>query len=449
MNLTTLTAIAPIDGRYWPQTQALSAFFSEQALMRYRLFVEIEYLIALAATALPPLTPLSDERQTALRSLYRQFSERDALHIKQIEAACQHDVKAIEYYLQKRLHQWNYLDLATFIHFGLTSQDINNTAIPLAMRDALTQVYLPALAQVIDLLNRLSQQWENIPMLAHTHGQPASPTFLGKEMGVFVERLVRQKDELVRIPHAGKFGGATGNMNAHYAAYPHYNWHAFAQHFLHDVLKLHRSFPTTQIEHYDYLAAQCDALRRLHVILLDLCRDMWLYISMGYFRQLATTEQVGSSTMPHKINPIDFENAEGNLGLSIAILHHLASKLPVSRLQRDLSDSTVLRNLGLPIAYGLIALTAICKGLEKLDVAEDQIHADLERHWEVVTEAIQTILRREKYPHAYETLKNWVRSHQTITAEAINRFIDELEVSASVKDELKRITPFTFTGRIR
>lgn len=447
MNLTPLTAISPIDGRYRDKVQSLDAFFSEYALMKYRVFVEAEYFIALCELNLPQLKTFTAENKAALRQIVRNFSERDALRIKEIEKTTNHDVKAVEYFLREKFKELDFESLIEFIHFGLTSQDVNNTAVPLSLKESLQQALIPLLAQVIEKLKSLSLEWKEVPMLAHTHGQPASPTLLGKEVYVFVARLVNQKDELVRLPHAAKFGGATGNLNAHYAAFPDVDWNAFANRFVESSLGLRRSTPTTQIEHYDYLAAQCDAIKRINNILIDLCRDIWLYISMDYFKQKIKAGEVGSSAMPHKVNPIDFENAEGNLGIANALCEHLAAKLPVSRLQRDLTDSTVLRNFGVPIAHSMIAMHSIIKGLEKLILNEAKLKEDLENNRVVVAEAIQTILRRENYPDPYRALKELTRKNEKISAAEIAAFIDSLEVSDAVKRELKAITPFNYTGK--
>lgn len=447
MELTPLTAIAPIDGRYHRLTRSLASYFSEFALMRFRLLVELEYLIALCGLQLPALPAITPEQEKALQDIYRKFTSDDAQRIKQMEQTTNHDVKAVEYFLRERLAALGLHALLPFVHFGLTSQDVNNTAIPLSFRDALQEVFLPKLAAVINRLRGMAQQWQDVPMLARTHGQPASPTLVGKEIQVFVTRLIQQKDELIRIPHAAKFGGATGNLNAHYAAFPNVNWHRFAFHFVNDVLGLKRSYPTTQIDHYDYLAAQCDALRRINIILIDLCRDMWMYISLNYFAQAVVAHEVGSSAMPHKVNPIDFENAEGNLGIANALLEHFSVKLPISRLQRDLTDSTVLRNLGVPMAHMLIALQALEKGLDKLRLNEPAIRHDLEQNWVVVAEAIQTILRREHVPDAYELLKDFTRGQAAPTQEQLHDFIDRLPVRDAVKAELKGITPFNYTGK--
>ncbi len=444
--MNPLLAISPVDGRYAGKTSELSAFFSEYALMRYRVLVEVEYFIALCELPLPQLAGVGPEMFPRLRALYGDFTPDDAARIKEIEHTTNHDVKAVEYYLKERFADLDLEDFAEFIHFGLTSQDINNTATPLSLKEALSEVYVPALRELIDMLAQRARLWADVPMLAHTHGQPASPTRLGKELEVFVARLREQLRQLEERPYPGKFGGATGNLNAHYVAYPDIDWNAFAETFV-DSLGLKRSWPTTQIDHYDNLAAIFDALRRINTILLDLSRDCWLYISMEYFGQTVVAGEVGSSTMPHKVNPIDFENAEGNLGYANAIFSHLSTKLPVSRLQRDLTDSTVSRGIGVPVAHSLIAIRSLEKGIGKLVLNEDRVSADLERNWAVVAEGIQTVLRREGYPHPYETLKALTRTGEHITQEAISRFIDSLEVSDSVKAELHAITPHTYTGR--
>jgi adenylosuccinate lyase len=445
---TQLTAISPVDGRYRNKTETLEAYFSELALMRYRVCVEVEYFIALVESGLPQLKSFDRHLFAALRSLYQQFTLEDAARIKEIEKTTNHDVKAVEYFLREKFRTMGGSACIEFIHFGLTSQDVNNTAVPLSVKEALQHVYIPLLAQVIDQLKKMAEEWKTIPMLAHTHGQPATPTTVGKEFYVFVERLIRQKAELVRIPHAAKFGGATGNLNAHYAAYPDHDWQKFADHFVNEVLQLSRSHYTTQIEHYDFLAAQLNALSRINTILIDLTRDCWLYISMDYFKQKIKAGEVGSSAMPHKVNPIDFENAEGNLGLANALYDHLSSKLPVSRLQRDLTDSTVLRNLGVPFAHSLIAFHSLLKGLNKLILNEAKLKEDLENNRAVVAEAIQTILRRENYPDPYHALKELTRKNEKITAEEMAAFIDGLRVSDSVKKELKAIEPFNYTGHV-
>ena len=441
-----LLALSPLDGRYARATAPLATRFSEMALIRYRVLVEIEYFIALAELPLPQLREVSPEVFPQLRQLYEGFSEADAEAVKAHEAVTNHDVKAVEYWLRDEFTRLGLGAFVEFIHFGLTSQDINNTAIPLSFRDALMGVLLPAYAQVRNQLAARAQEWQAIPMLARTHGQPASPTRLGKEIEVFVARLDAQVTLLGQVPFGAKFGGATGNFNAHYVAYPTTDWHAFATTFVNDRLGLHRSFPTTQIEHYDHLAAHCDALKRLNTILLDLARDVWQYISLGYFKQTIKAGEVGSSAMPHKVNPIDFENAEGNLGVANALLEHFAAKLPISRLQRDLTDSTVLRNLGVPLGHILIALGALQRGLGKLALDETALHRDLEANWAVVAEGIQTILRREAYPDPYNALKALTRTGEAISAGSIGEFIDELNVSETVRAELRRITPTNYVG---
>ncbi len=422
-------------------------YFSEFGLIRYRLLVEVEYLIALSDAGLPQLPPFADEQRTALRHLYRDFDESDALQIKETEKSTNHDVKAVEYFLKDQLTALGLQEKAEFVHFGLTSQDINNTATPMSMRDGLIEVYLPELKGFIADLKVLVADHAEVAMLARTHGQPASPTRLGKEFQVFVTRIEHQVKQLNDIPFAAKFGGATGNFNAHAVAYPHLDWHGFGDRFVNHTLGLYRSNPTTQIEHYDHLAAMCDALKRIHTILIDFNRDMWSYISMDYFKQRIKAGEVGSSAMPHKVNPIDFENSEGNLGVANALLTHLALKLPISRLQRDLTDSTVLRNLGSPIAFGLLALKSARKGVSKLLLNREAIDQDLNANWAVVAEAIQTILRREGYPKPYETLRDLTRTHAAISQESIAAFIETLAVSESVKAELKAITPWNYTGR--
>jgi len=441
-----LLALSPLDGRYARATAPLTTRFSEMALMRYRVLVEVEYFIALAELPLPQLHSVSPDTFPALRHLYKAFTESDAEAIKAHEAVTNHDVKAVEYFLRDQFTALGLSAFIEFIHFGLTSQDINNTAIPLSFRDALVGVLLPAYAEVRNALAARAQEWAGVPMLARTHGQPASPTRLGKEIEVFVARLDAQVALLAQVPFGAKFGGATGNFNAHYVAYPQVDWHAFATTFVNDRLGLHRSFPTTQIEHYDHLAAHCDALKRLNTILLDLTRDVWQYISLGYFRQTIKPGEVGSSAMPHKVNPIDFENAEGNLGVANALLEHFAAKLPISRLQRDLTDSTVLRNLGVPLGHILIALGALQRGLNKLALDETALYRDLEANWAVVAEGIQTILRREAYPDPYNALKALTRTGETISAANIAAFIDGLNVSESVRAELRRITPTNYVG---
>ena len=441
-----LTAISPIDGRYADKTTSLVPFFSEMALIRYRVQVEVEYFIALCELPLPQLAAFPKEKYTDLRKLYQNFTEEEALKVKEIEQTTNHDVKAVEYFIKEAFDYLQLQPYKEFIHFGLTSQDINNTAIPLSIKEAVQQVYLPALEQLLGKLRSLVVQWKEVPLLARTHGQPASPTRLGKEFEVFVVRMEQQLQNLIAVPYAAKFGGATGNYNAHKVAYPNIDWKAFGTRFVEEILVLHHSFPTTQIEHYDHLAALFDALKRINTILIDLNRDIWTYISMDYFKQQIKAGEVGSSAMPHKVNPIDFENSEGNLGIANALLEHLSAKLPISRLQRDLTDSTVLRNVGVPFGHILIALQSTLKGLNKLLLNEDKIREDLEDHWAVVAEAIQTILRREGYPNPYEALKALTRTNTAITAETISNFIDTLEVNEDVKAELKVITPENYTG---
>ena len=441
-----LKAISPIDGRYADKTTSLVPFFSEMALIRYRVQVEVEYFIALCELPLPQLAAFPKEKYTDLRKLYQNFTEEEALKVKEIEQTTNHDVKALEYFIKEAFDYLQLQPYKEFIHFGLTSQDINNTAIPLSIKEAVQQVYLPALEQLLGKLRSLVVQWKEVPLLARTHGQPASPTRLGKEFEVFVVRMEQQLQTLIAVPYAAKFGGATGNYNAHKVAYPNIDWKAFGTRFVEEILVLHHSFPTTQIEHYDHLAALFDALKRINTILIDLNRDIWTYISMDYFKQQIKAGEVGSSAMPHKVNPIDFENSEGNLGIANALLEHLSAKLPISRLQRDLTDSTVLRNVGVPFGHILIALQSTLKGLNKLLLNEDKIRQDLQDHWAVVAEAIQTILRREGYPNPYEALKALTRTNTAITAETISNFIDTLEVGEDVKAELKVITPENYTG---
>ncbi len=444
-----LQAISPVDGRYAEITEPLSPFFSESAIIRFRVMVEIEYFIALCKIPLPPLSRFRKQYFNKLRSIYEVFSVKDALRVKEIEKETNHDVKAIEYYLKERFIKLGMEDFTGFLHFGLTSQDINNTAFPIALKDAFRQVIEPVLDEVMTELVKRSQDWKATPMLAHTHGQPASPTTVGKEIYVFAERLGIQLTQLNTIPISAKFGGATGNFNAHAAAYPDIDWIAFANTFVNETLGLERSQTTTQIEHYDNLAAFFDNLRRINTILIDFARDIWTYISMEYFTQKIRDSETGSSTMPHKVNPIDFENAEGNLGFANAIMEHLSAKLPVSRLQRDLTDSTVIRNIGVPFAHSLIAYQSILKGIKKLTLNERKLARDLDDNWVVTSEAIQTILRRENYPNPYEALKNLTRGHRRITREILHNFIGTLEISEEVKTELKRITPENYTGIIR
>ncbi|MCD8313975.1 MAG: adenylosuccinate lyase [Bacteroidales bacterium] len=445
MELTSLTAVSPVDGRYADKSAPLRDYFSEFALIRYRIRVEIEYFIALCELPLPALSGFDKALYGRLRDIYRSLSVEDAAKVKSIEKITNHDVKSVEYYIKDRFKELGISQFSEYVHFGLTSQDINNTAVPLSLKEAVSEVWRPALIEVLDILNGMAEQWKDIPMLAHTHGQPASPTRLGKELKVFAVRLEEQLRQLDSLSYPAKFGGATGGMNAHKVAFPGIDWPAFADCFV-VSLGLKRSFPTTQIEHYDNLAALFDCIRRIGTILIDLCRDIWAYISMEYFRQRVNPGEVGSSAMPHKVNPIDFENAEGNLGVANAVLTHLSMKLPVSRLQRDLTDSTVLRNVGMPLAHGLIALSSLKKGLNKLILNEEALRRDLERNWAVVAEAIQTILRRENYPNPYETLKSLTRTGTEISRETITQFIESLDVSDSVKAELLSVTPWNYTG---
>ncbi len=446
MTLSALTAVSPIDGRYHNTTKELSTYFSEFALIRYRVLVEVEYFLALANTKIPQLANFDNNLTEQLRAIYQNFSTADAQWIKDTEKVTNHDVKAVEYFLKDRFEQLGLNDFLEFIHFGLTSQDINNTAIPYSWKEALHQSYVPALQEVTNELNALATEWKEVALLARTHGQPASPTRLGKEIKVFTERIQKQLELLDQIPYSAKFGGATGNFNAHHVAYPGQDWVAFGNNFVNDTLGLQRSQTTTQIEHYDNFAASCDTLKRINNILIDLCRDVWTYISMDYFKQKITAGQVGSSAMPHKVNPIDFENAEGNFGLANAIFEHLAAKLPVSRLQRDLTDSTVLRNIGVPFAHTLIGLKSTLRGLRKLILNEAALQKDLENNWAVVAEAIQTILRRQGYPKPYEALKDLTRTNTHITQDTIAAFVDGLHISEEVKNEMKAITPWNYTG---
>ena len=446
MKLTALNAISPIDGRYRGKTKSLSAFFSEEALIQYRVRVEIEYFIALCKLPLPQLENINHSLFEDLRSIYKHFTEEDAKEIKEIEKTTNHDVKAVEYFIKKEFDRLEIQNYKEFIHFGLTSQDINNTSIPLSIKEAVERIYLPSLDEVIDRLKELSEEYKEVPMLARTHGQPASPTRLGKELAVFVNRLEHQRESLSSIPNAAKFGGATGNFNAHQVAYPKQDWKVFGKKFVEEQLGLHHSFPTTQIEHYDYLAAMCDAMKRINTIIIDLDRDLWTYISMDYFKQKIKEGEVGSSAMPHKVNPIDFENSEGNLGIANALFNYLAEKLPISRLQRDLTDSTVLRNIGTPFGHSLIGFQSTLKGLSKLLLNVEKINADLEKNWTVVAEAIQTILRREGFPNPYEALKELTRTNEVINQASIHSFIDQLEIDSKIKAELKTITPFNYTG---
>lgn len=446
MNLSALQAISPVDGRYRLTTENLAKYFSESALIKYRIFVEVEYFIALCNTDLPGLASFDKTKFDALRGIYNNFSDADAQEVKDTEKVTNHDVKAVEYFIKKKFDNLGLTDFKEFIHFGLTSQDINNTAIPYTFKLALEEAYYPAVNQLIGKITELAEEWKNVPLLAHTHGQPASPTKLGKEFMVFAERMRIQLKNLEGISHAAKFGGATGNFNAHHIAYPAINWVNFSNAFVNNTLGLSRSQYTTQIEHYDQFAAQCDALKRINNIIIDLDRDIWTYISKNYFKQKIKEGEIGSSAMPHKVNPIDFENAEGNAGIANALFEFFAAKLPISRLQRDLTDSTVLRNIGVPMAHTLISISSTLKGLNKIILNNEAIEADLENNWAVVAEALQTILRREAYPYPYEALKDLTRTNQKITAETMATFINGLEVSDLVKAELKLISPFTYTG---
>ena len=446
MELQTLTAISPVDGRYREKVAELGDYFSEFALIKYRLFVEVEYFIALTEIPLPQLTPLTDRQKSDLRDLYQLFSLEDAGIIKEIEKVTNHDVKAVEYFLKEKFEIIGLASSKEFIHFGLTSQDINNTAVPCSLQDALNRVYFPVLEKLLAKLKDLSIEWKEVPMLAKTHGQPASPTLLGKEIRVFTERLEIQLNQLKNIPCYAKFGGATGNLNAHHVAYPSIDWVAFSNHFVKESLKLERSQTTTQIAHYDNYAAIFDCMKRINTILIDLDRDFWSYISMGYFKQQIKKGEIGSSAMPHKVNPIDFENSEGNLGVANALFEHLSAKLPISRLQRDLTDSTVLRNIGVPFAHSLLSVKSTIKGLNKLLLNPEIIDRDLEENWSVVAEAIQTILRREAYPNPYEALKDLTRVNRKIDRSVFLDFIHQLDVSEDIKEELRKITPRNYTG---
>ena len=446
MNLSTLTAISPIDGRYRGKTESLDAYFSEFALIRYRVKVEVEYFIALCELPLPQLSSVSSDVFADLRAIYENFTVEDAQRIKDIESVTNHDVKAVEYFLKEKFDALNLCECKEFIHFGLTSQDINNTSVPMSIKDAMNEVLLPMTQKLIDTLNTFAEEWQELPMLAKTHGQPASPTRLGKEIKVFAYRLEQQLAQMKAVPMSGKFGGATGNFNAHLIAFPEIDWLAFAEKFLSEKLGIERERWTTQISNYDNFGALFDAMKRINTIIIDLDRDIWQYISMNYFKQKIKAGEVGSSAMPHKVNPIDFENSEGNLGIANAILEHLSSKLPISRLQRDLTDSTVLRNVGVPVGHMAIALQSTLKGLGKLVLNEEAINADLDNMWNVVAEAIQTILRREGYEKPYETLKALTRTNSVVNAQSISDFIDTLNVSDDVKNELKRITPHSYTG---
>lgn len=445
MDTHSLLAVSPVDGRYASKTEALRPYFSEYALIRYRIRVEIEYYIALCRIPLPQLADVDNSLFPAMRKIYEDLTPEQAAEVKEIEKTTNHDVKAVEYFIKRRFKELGLEKWSEFVHFGLTSQDINNTSQPLMLKEALENVYMPALQAVLDTISVMAEQWKDIPMLAKTHGQPASPTRLGKEFKVYQVRLEEQLRQFSQLTYPAKFGGATGNMNAHKVAFPDIDWVTFGNDFVASI-GLRRSFPTTQIEHYDNLASIFDCLRRINTILIDLCRDIWTYISMEYFRQKVNKNEVGSSAMPHKVNPIDFENAEGNLGMADAVLTFLSMKLPISRLQRDLTDSTVLRNVGVPVAHGLIAFASLSKGLGKLILNEDALHADLERNWAVIAEAVQTILRREGYPNPYETLKALTRTGAGIDEETMENFINTLAVSDSVKDELRAITPWSYTG---
>ena len=446
MSLSPLNAISPIDGRYRNKVDAFAPYFSEAALIKYRVLVEIEYFIALCEIPLPQLKDIDRSLFKNLRKIYTEFTDEDATAIKNIESVTNHDVKAVEYFIKEQFDKLNLSKYKEFIHFGLTSQDINNTAIPLSIKDAMNDVYVPEYFIVLEKLSNLTKEWANVPMLARTHGQPASPTRLGKEIQVFVVRLKEQFNLLNDVPSAAKFGGATGNFNAHHVAYPEIDWKAFGSQFVQEKLGLQHSFPTTQIEHYDHMAALFDTLKRINTILIDLDRDVWTYVSMDYFKQKIKKGEVGSSAMPHKVNPIDFENSEGNLGIANAIFEHLSAKLPISRLQRDLTDSTVLRNVGVPFGHTLIGFKSTLKGLDKILLNKGKFAADLEQNWAVVAEAIQTILRREAYPNPYEALKGLTRTNEAITKNSISNFIDTLEVSDVIKGELKKITPSNYTG---
>ena len=443
-----LTAISPIDGRYEKKTAALSGYFSEYALIRYRVLIEVHYFIALCEIPLPQLKGVPKEKLDDLIRLCNRLTPQEAQRVKDIESVTNHDVKAVEYFLKEAFDKIGLEKYKEFVHFGLTSQDINNTATPLLLKHATDHVYLPALDQIIERLIGLSEEWREVPMLARTHGQPASPTSLGKEILVFVERIKVQLLQLKSVSFKAKFGGATGNLNAHFVTYPDIDWHAFANRFVSESLGMERSYPTTQIEHYDNLAALFQAMKRINTILIDFCRDIWTYVSMDYFKQKVVAGEVGSSAMPHKVNPIDFENAEGNLGIANAVFTHLADKLPVSRLQRDLTDSTVLRNIGVPVAHSLIAFTSTLKGINKLMLHEEKLQQDLEKNWMVVAEALQNILRREGYEQPYEALKDLTRGKSNIQQEEIHTFIDQLKVTDSVKEEMKQITPHNYVGKV-
>jgi len=446
MGASALNAITPIDGRYSRVTEPLGKYFSEAALIQYRVRIEIEYFIALCEEGIPQLKEVDSSLYPKLRELYTNFTEQDAQAVKDIEKTTNHDVKAVEYFIKDKLVNLGLSESLEFIHFGLTSQDINNTSVPLLLKEALTDIYFPFLEKIIQKITEDAKEWQNIPLLAKTHGQPASPTTLGKEFYVFAERLNIQLEQAKNVKFSAKFGGATGNFNAHHVAYGDKDWVSFANNFVNDILGLDRSQTTTQIEHYDNLAALFDALKRINTILIDFDRDIWTYVSMEYFKQKLKAGEVGSSAMPHKVNPIDFENSEGNLGLANAVLEHLSAKLPISRLQRDLTDSTVLRNVGVPIAHGLIAFSSTLKGLDKLVLNESKITADLEKNWAVTAEAIQTILRREGFPKPYEALKDLTRKNEAITEQSIGEFIDNLNITDTIKAELKLISPYNYTG---
>ena len=446
MNNAPLTAISPVDGRYHSKTKALQAYYSEYGLIRYRVLVEVEYFIALTAIPVPSLKDFPADQIEALRDLYRNFSEDDALWIKETEKTTNHDVKAVEYFLKEKMTALGLERYLEFIHFGFTAQDINNTAVPLSLKEGIDKVYLPLLDDVIIKIKELETEWKDVPMLARTHGQAASPTRLGKELKVFRERLELQKATLIDVPFSAKFGGATGNFNAHFVAYPEIDWVNFSNNFVNETLGLHRSQTTTQIEHYDHAAGLFDALKRINTILIDLDRDIWTYVSMDYFKQKLKAGEIGSSAMPHKVNPIDFENSEGNLGIANALYEHLSAKLPISRLQRDLTDSTVLRTIGVPIAHSVIAFQSSLKGLGKLVLNEAAISTELENNWAVVAEAIQTVLRREGFEKPYEALKGLTRTHDKVTKTSVHAFIDTLEITPTLKEELKKIEPSTYLG---
>jgi len=446
MDERELLNISPIDGRYHSKVAELGQYFSEYALMKFRIYVEVEYFIALTELPIQQLKDFDSDNRGKLRFIYKRFNVEECLQIKAIESKINHDVKAVEYFIKDKFDDLGFGKWKEFIHFGLTSQDINNTAIPISLRDALIDIYAPQLEDLINTLSELAIQWTKIPMLARTHGQPASPTMLGKEIRVFIERLSKQRNVFNAIPFSAKFGGATGNFNAHFVAYPDIDWISFADEFVSSRLGLERCRYTTQIEHYDNMAAAFDGLKRINTILIDMSRDLWTYISMDYFKQRINKDEVGSSAMPHKVNPIDFENAEGNLGIANAMFEHLSAKLPISRLQRDLTDSTVLRNIGVPMAHTILAFKSIARGLKKLQVNEQKIHDDLDNNWAVIAEAIQTILRRENYPQPYEALKNLTRNGETITKATMKNFIEDLDVAEEIKAQLRGITPFNYTG---